>query len=263
MLKTLPRRATRNEKCASNLIEYPKYPKVSQTDNIQGTPVSDPYRGLENTTSEETQNWVNAQNRLTSNVLSSTIKTQKKIIEHFKSMYSKPQTTWLFPDEKGEPVKFGKYYYYKIVEAGLTPNWAIVRSTKKEIGAGEILLSTEKWGAPMRHLVTLRDVEIIQEGKYLVYEVNKFGSDWSEFFVIDLATGKHAPDDVKWVKGGISYSPDEKGCLYTQYEKPDQKYVDGNRREQVKYHVFGTPTSQDKLIYFDPKTQNRRSGWIF
>jgi prolyl oligopeptidase len=43
---------------------YPTSPKDSVTDNYFGTIVHDPYRWLENDSSEKTKEWISAQNDL-------------------------------------------------------------------------------------------------------------------------------------------------------------------------------------------------------
>ena len=53
-----------------NQIPYPKTAKGTVSDDYFGIQVSDPYRWLENDTSEETKAWVVAENKVTQNYLS-------------------------------------------------------------------------------------------------------------------------------------------------------------------------------------------------
>lgn len=245
------------KRCASKLIEYPKYPELTVVDRVQGREIPDPFRGLEDTTSEATQNWVNAQNRLTSRILSPTLSTQKKIIQKFEKYYAGSSTRWLFTEpsadasKPAEPQKFGNYYYYKQVAGGFTSTWKISRTTNKaKLGEGEVIFSSHRWSAAVRHFVQLSDVEIVQDGKYMIAEIAKFGSDWSEIFIIDLETGKEI-SHIEWTKGGYSLSSDEKSILYSQYPTPDRKYVDGNRRGHIMSHTIGQPEIKDQLVYYD------------
>ena len=50
-------------------VNYPETRKESVSDNYHGSVVQDPYRWLENDTSTETANWVQAQNQVTRSVL--------------------------------------------------------------------------------------------------------------------------------------------------------------------------------------------------
>jgi prolyl oligopeptidase len=46
-------------------LNYPPTTSVDQIDDYHGTPVSDPYRWLEETGSPETKAWIEAQNAVT------------------------------------------------------------------------------------------------------------------------------------------------------------------------------------------------------
>ena len=51
-------------------LKYPSAPKTDVVDEYFGIRVSDPYRQLENDTSEITENWVKAENAVTQDFLS-------------------------------------------------------------------------------------------------------------------------------------------------------------------------------------------------
>ena len=50
-------------------VKYPVTKKVDTVDNYFGTKIADPYRWLENDTSEATAEWVKAENAVTSDYL--------------------------------------------------------------------------------------------------------------------------------------------------------------------------------------------------
>ena len=52
-------------------LEYPETKKVDVVDNYFGVEVADPYRWLEDDTSEETKKWVEKQNEVTFDYLNS------------------------------------------------------------------------------------------------------------------------------------------------------------------------------------------------
>ena len=55
---------------AQSKFDYPKPRKGEQVDDFFGTKVADPYRWMEQTDSDETRAWIDAENKLTSSYLS-------------------------------------------------------------------------------------------------------------------------------------------------------------------------------------------------
>ena len=68
------------QSCAS-IKEYPVTKKVSQVDLLHGVEVEDPYRWLEDFTSEEVETWVGLQNNLSKQYLKRN-KYRKRIKEN-------------------------------------------------------------------------------------------------------------------------------------------------------------------------------------
>ena len=54
---------------AQNRFNYPKPRKSDQVDDYHGTKVADPYRWMEQTDSDETKAWIDAENKLTNSYL--------------------------------------------------------------------------------------------------------------------------------------------------------------------------------------------------
>ena len=84
-------------------FEYPVFPKSDVVDDYHGTPVADPWRWLEDPNSEQTQNWVKAQNDVTMPFLSS-LPGRKSIINRLTEL-------WDFP-RYGSPSRAGENYFY-------------------------------------------------------------------------------------------------------------------------------------------------------
>ena len=47
------------------VIKYPLTKKINQTDNYFGTTITDPYRWMEETGSDEVKKWIDEQNKFT------------------------------------------------------------------------------------------------------------------------------------------------------------------------------------------------------
>ncbi|HEY8835630.1 MAG TPA: S9 family peptidase, partial [Chthoniobacterales bacterium] len=84
---------------------YPQPPKSEQTDDYSGTKVADPYRDLENSDSEPTKKWIEAENKLTFDYLA-TIPERKKINEKLTALWNYEKYT--VPFHEG-----GRYFFSK------------------------------------------------------------------------------------------------------------------------------------------------------
>ena len=220
-------------------LTYPVSRKVNQVDNYHGTHVADPYRWLEDPDSKETAAWVEAQNKLTFGYLNQ-IPYRDKL---------KQRLTKLWDYEKyGIPFKEGsRYFYFK--NDGLQ-NQSVLYTQKSLDSEANVLLDPNKLSAD--GTVALSGLSISDNGKFLAYGLSTSGSDWQEWKVRDIETGKDLKDNLKWIKfSGASWTNDNKGFFYSRYDEPNQKtkLEDVNYYQKLYYHRLGTPQSEDTLIY--------------
>jgi prolyl oligopeptidase len=90
---------------AQHSISYPETKKGNTVDTYFGTPISDPYRWLENDKSAETASWVAAQNKVTYDYLGQ--------IPYREELKNRLQKLWNY-EKISAPFKEGKFtYYYK------------------------------------------------------------------------------------------------------------------------------------------------------
>lgn len=223
-------------------LSYPTSPKSNQVDNYHGTPVADPYRWLENPDSEETKAWVEAQNKVTFGYLQE-ISTREKI---------KQRLTKLWDYEKYSlPFKEGnRYFYFK--NDGLQ-NQSVLYTLKTLNAEPKVLLDPNTLSKD--GTVALSGLSISEDGKLLAYGLSTAGSDWQEWKVRDVETGKDLKDHLNWIKfSGASWTTDNKGFFYSRYDEPKEKtkLEDVNYYQKLYYHKLGTPQSEDLLIYHRP-----------
>lgn len=227
----------KSDKIVQEKINYPKTEKGDQTDDYFGTQVADPYRWLENDTSAETGAWVIAQNKVTNDYLAK-IPFRDQIHKRLEALWDFPKLT--VPFKKGEWIFFekneGKQNQYVIyVQKGIN-------------GEPRVLIDPNTLSAD--GTVAVGDLSVSHDGKYMAYSINKAGSDWAEFNVLDIATGKTLPDKIEWVKfSGASWHGD--GFYYSRYDAPVKGKELSNRNEyhKVYFHKLGTKQSEDKLIF--------------
>lgn len=221
-------------------LKYPTTRKADVTDVYHGTSVSDPYRWLEDDNSEETKAWVKHQNDLTFGYLSK-IPFRNGVRERLEAM-------WNFP-KYSSPSKEGDYYYF-FKNDGLQNQSVLFRQKGLE-GVPEEFIDPNKLSE--EGIAALSSINFSQHSRYCAYTVNKAGSDWSEGFIMDVATRQLLKEKIEWIKfSGLSWKGDE-GFYYSRYPKPDEKMAlsGQNQYHRVYYHKLGTPQESDVLIFED------------
>lgn len=220
-------------------IKYPPAKKVDHVDDYHGTKVADPYRWLEDNNSEETKKWVEEENKITNDYLSQ-IPFREKIKERLTELWNYER--YSAPSKKGE-----YYIFYK--NDGLQEQ-SVVYIQKGLNGTPEVLLDPNKLSEDGS--VSLSGLYFSKDNKYLSYGISRGGSDWQEFFAMDVQSKKLFDDHIKWAKfTGNAWYKD--GFYYSQYDEPKagEELKQSNEFQKLYYHKLGTPQSEDKLVIED------------
>ena len=218
---------------------YPQAKKVDQIDDYHGTKVADPYRWLENPDANDTRAWVEAQNKWTFAFLDQ-IPERAKIKERLPKLWNYEK--YLPPFKEG-----GHYFYYK--NDGLQ-NQNVLYVTDALAGSPRVLLDPNTLSKD--GTVALSGLAISHDGKLMAYSLSSSGSDWQEWKVRDVVTGKDLDDQVKWSKfSGAAWTSDNKGFYYSRYDAPNEKtkLEDANYFQKLYYHRIGTKQAEDALVY--------------
>jgi len=231
----------------SQLI-YPQVRRVDQVDDYHGTKVADPYRWLEDTDSADTHAWVEAENKLTFSYLDK-IPYRQPIHERLTKLWNYERYT--APRQEG-----GRYFYDH--NNGLQ-NQNVLLVAESLSAEPRLLLDPNLLSAD--GTIAVSDTAISDNGKLMAYGIATSGSDWNEWHVRDVDTGKDLPDDIKWVKfSGASWTKDNKGFYYSRYDEPKGASMrDTNYFQKLYYHRLGTAQAEDKLIYERP--DNKEMGF--
>jgi len=218
---------------------YPQPTKSSQIDDYFGTKVADPYRDLENADSAPTRKWIEAQNKLTFDYLAA-IPERKRINDKLTALWNYEKYSVPFRDG-------GRYFFTK--NTGLQ-NQSVLHTGLTLPGEAKLLFDPNTLSKD--GTVALSGVEVTDDGKLLAYGLAAAGSDWQEWKVRDIETGKDLTDHVKWVKfSGASWKRDGSGFFYSRYDEPASagQLKQANYFHKVYFHKLGTPQSRDELIY--------------
>jgi prolyl oligopeptidase len=226
---------------AAQTLTYPQARRTDQIDDYHGTKVADPYRWLEDTDSAETHAWVEAENKLTFGYLEH-IPYRQAIRDRLTKLWNYERFTT--PSQHG-----GRYFLHH--NTGLQQQDVVLVAESVNAEPRVLLdpntLSTDG-------TVALAGAAISDDGKLMAYGLAASGSDWNEWHVRDIDTGKDLADDLKWLKfSGASWSKDNKGFYYSRYDEPKGAALrDTNYFQKLYYHHLGTAQSEDKLIYERP-----------
>ena len=226
----------------SERLAYPESTRVDQVDVLHGVRVEDPYRWLEDLDSAETRAWVAAQNRLTFSYLA-----ELPDREAFRKRLTE---LWNY-ERYGTPLRQGGRYFLSKND-GLQ-NQGVLYTLDRLDGEPRVLLDPNTLSQD--GTIALADYEVSEDGRYLAYGLASGGSDWNEWKVRDVATGKDLSDHLRWVKfSRAAWTHDSQGFFYCRYDEPQagRPMEEANFFQKVYYHRLGTPQSQDELVYERP-----------
>jgi len=232
-----------------NKYTYPSAKKVDVVDDYHGTKVADPYRWLEDTNSPETTAWVEAENKVTAAYFAQ-IPQRAKIHARLTELFNYERYSSAFEVA-------GKYFLFK--NDGLQ-NQDILYVADKPDGTERVLLDPNTLRAD--GTAALSGLSVDRSAKLLAYAIAQAGSDWSEWHVRDISTGKDLPDLVQWTKfTNAEWTFDGRAFYYQRFPEPTDKaaLTASNKNAQLYLHTIGRPQSSDQLIYQRPDHPN----WLF
>lgn len=228
-------------------MEYPKTEKRDSFSVYFGTKIEDPYRWLEDDLSDETADWVKAQNKVTFDYLSQ-IDSRDKIQQKLESI-------WNY-EKVGAPFhEGGRKYYYK--NDGVQNQYVIYTEVD---GKEKVFLDPNTFSKD--GTVSLVQVSFSKDGNTVAYSISEGGSDWRKVIVMDVETGKQLEDTLIDIKfSGIAWKGNE-GFFYSSYYKPKGSELSAKTdQHKLYYHKLGTKQSEDKVIFgADAKNKRRYVG---
>ncbi|MDE6160262.1 MAG: S9 family peptidase, partial [Muribaculaceae bacterium] len=218
---------------------YPAAPSDSTVDNYFGTEVPDSFRPLENDTAAATTAWVEAENAVTRAYIDS-IPCRRALHKRLTALndYAKQG----LPSREND----GRYYFSR--NDGLRNQAVIYRSDSPDGTGAEEFLDPNRLSDD--GTVALTGMYQSADGRYTAYTISRSGSDWTEIYVMDTATGELLPDHIEWAKfTGAAWHGD--GFYYSAYDRPaaGKEFSNANEYHKIYYHRLGTPQSEDTLVY--------------
>lgn len=224
------------------ILSYPDSKPGDTIDTLHGVTVPDPYRWLEDLNAEDTATWVGQQNEVTEAYLEK-IPGSQAINEHLTEL-------WNY-ERFGLPFREGDRYFFSKND-GLQ-NQSVLYTTRSLDEEPTVLLDPNNLSED--GTVALSDYSISPDGKLMAYSLSQSGSDWVEWKVRDIASGKDLSDHLEWSKfSGADWSKDSAGFYYGRFAAPEEgdEFTAKNTDKKIYYHRIGEGQAEDELIYERP-----------
>lgn len=230
---------------------YPQPRRSDQVDDFHGVKVADPYRWMEDTDSPETRAWIDAENKITFDYLS-TIPQREAIKKRLTELWNYERIS--------APSKVTEGFYIYGKNDGLQ-NQSVLYRSKSIDDPGTIFFDPNKIRAD--GTAALSGSQFTDDGKLWAYGVAQAGSDRTEWHIMDTATGKDLPDTIAPNRNGFQdWAKDNSGFWYSSYAptKEGSELKEATKFQKVYYHKLGTPQSADTVVYERPDNGDYFSG---
>ncbi|GAA0354151.1 prolyl oligopeptidase family serine peptidase [Bowmanella denitrificans] len=226
-------------------INYVQTRQSTQVDEYFGEQVADPYRWLEDDRSDETAEWVKAQNQVTFAYLDN--------IPYRDEAKQRITKLWNY-ERVGAPFKEGDYTYF-FKNDGLQ-NQSVLYRTDKD-GNTEVFLDPNQFSED--GTTSLAGLSFSKDGSKLAYSISEGGSDWRKVIVIDTQNKAQLEAPLVDIKfSGIAWYGNE-GFYYSSYDKPEGSELSAKTdQHKLYYHKLGQPQTNDELVYGGTEAEKHR-----
>lgn len=212
-------------------------------ETLHGRPIADPYRWLEDPDSEETKQFVEAQNLCYDQATAHTEGVRGQIQERLTALFDFPKTTCFYREG-------GRLIFEH--NTGLQQQSVVY--VQPDLGAEpEVLLDPN--GFSEDGTTSLRGRAFSRDGSMMSYGVSVSGSDWSQVKFMSVAEKRQLPDLLENVKFSCQSWWRNDGIFYNSYLKDaspqDGTETESNRNQKLFYHKLGTSQGEDVLVWED------------
>ncbi len=226
------------QQCLSQNLTYPAPARGTTIDDYHGTRVPDPYRGLEDLDSLATRAWVGAEAQLTDRYLAK-LPDRDRLRSRLATLFNY--------ERFGVPFQaHGRYFYSR--NSGLQNQSVLyvadALDAQPRVALDPNSLSKDGSLAVVGYVAS-------HDGRLLAYGVSVSGSDWTDWHVRDLSSGRDLPDVMRFTKYYAPvFSHDDQGIYYSAFPAPPAgaELSAQDVGDAVFYHAFGTPVAADRRL---------------
>ena len=217
---------------------YPQARRLELTEDIGGHRVSDPYRWLEDDTSDERGGWLAAQAELFGSYREEELPGRERLAAQVRELLS---TGYV-----GTPVWRGERCFFTQRAPDQEHGVLCTR-----LGDGPVKVLVDPMAIDSSGLTTLDAWQPDKEGRLLAYQLSEGGDEESLLRVIDVSTGSLADGPIDRCRySNVAWLPSGKAFYYTR-RLPPSAVPDGESQyhRRVYLHQIGTPADSDVLIF--------------
>ena len=205
-----------------------------------GVTVPDPYRWLEDSKSNEVQQWIDAQNAYADSVLAAMPEggAISKRVEELATTSA----------DRSSPQISGSTLFY-LRETPPAPQPVLVAQAWPS-GAERTLVDVNDAGGS----VTIADYWPSPSGRYVAYGTAEGGSELTTIHFRDVEKGTTLPDALRYAGGGTSpqalaWDADERGVTYARYPLPAAGDAPSPFDVTLCHHALGAPAQSDAIVF--------------
>ncbi|MDX1661337.1 MAG: prolyl oligopeptidase family serine peptidase [Gemmatimonadota bacterium] len=229
----------------------PEAPRGDVVDTLHGERVADPYRWMEEMTSDRTLRWAREQDAYARRFVRR-IADREAIGERIERIARVRRLT--APRAAGD-----RLFYLRFPAAGgpgTSPGTVLhVRPRGAPGGrADRVLIDPVAEGAPDDASLS-RGIPS-PDGTRVAYGITRGGSRWETIRIRDVESGTDSGDELVGVRRGsrVSWAPDGEGLYYERYPMPEpgERQREKLRDERLYHHRLGTSRSEDRLVFAHP-----------
>jgi prolyl oligopeptidase len=216
-------------------IDCPPDTKVEVvTDLLHGVSVADPYRWLEQQTSPQTRDWIDAQTRYARGYLD---RVPGK--DRIRSRVSK----WFQREDCDSFLRNGNLLIFRKRIAGRQQACICMRGSAD--GLDQVLLDPLERG--LDSYAAVSPLRISPDGQLLLYELKEGGERAGTFQLLDISTGNQLKDFLpRGYLRGFVFSENSRAFYYSH--EPIETGKRSARRSVYK-HILGTDSGWDREIF--------------
>lgn len=229
-------------------MNFPATKKEDVAEVIHGHTIIDPYRWLEDASSEETRNWIKEQNSFVdSSLRRAAFETfSDELVSNFKVV-----------DFSAPAIRRGRYFFGE-------------RQPDKDQGAiyfkqgldGHATKLIDPNGMNESNSVTIDKWNPSRSGKFIAYGLSEGGAEMATLYIMNVDTKQNLPEEISHCRHpAITWLPDDSGFYYTRNPRPGT--VPKNEEHlhaKVFLHLLGQSPDEDMLIFGEGRPKDDMLG---